>query len=192
MSAQASSMPNGLSSSMRRFLLPSGSVCSPIPSTCLSCSLNSRRQPASSSWNSSSSAHAIPKKWSERDHRQTLQPGGRRVGPTGRGRTLVHHALHGSCPASSVPARKKRSRAPRCSCRSHKLQRLASIASTIRGVPCSDRPGRGQRARHSCAKRIRTSPPLSKPCANTGFRSASAATRDYPRRGSSHRLLVVR
>ena len=78
---------------MRRFLLPSGSVCSPIPSTCLSCSLNSRRQPASSSWNSSSSAHAIPKKWSERDHRQTLQPGGRRVGPTGRGRTLVHHAF---------------------------------------------------------------------------------------------------
>src|SRR5215469_985222 len=29
----------------------------------------------------------------ERNHRQTLQPGGRRVGPTGRDRTLVHHAF---------------------------------------------------------------------------------------------------
>jgi uncharacterized protein len=54
------------------------------------------------------------------------------------------------------------------------------IASTIRGAPCSDRPGRDQRARHSCARHTQTSRPSSKPCVSTGCRSATAGTRDSP------------
>jgi hypothetical protein len=61
-----------------------------------------------------------------------------------------------------------------CSCPS------SCIASTIRDIPCSDQPRRDQRARHSCARRTRTSRPSSKPCANTGCRSATAATRQAP------------
>jgi uncharacterized protein len=72
-----------------------------------------------------------------------------------------------------------------CSCLSSRT------ASTIRGVPCSDRPARDQRARHSSARRTRTSQPSSKPCANTGCRSAIAGTRDYPGRGTSHQLRLV-
>jgi hypothetical protein len=64
-------------------------------------------------------------------------------------------------------------------------------ASTIRGVPCSDRPERDHRARHSCAMRTRTFRPSLEPCVNTGCRSANAGMRDYPRRGTSHRLRTV-
>jgi hypothetical protein len=59
---------------------------------------------------------------------------------------------------------------------------------TTRGIRCSGRQGRTPRPKHFCATPTPISPRSSRPCANTGCRSAIHALADYCLRGCSCRL----
>src|SRR5882724_2303058 len=59
---------------------------------------------------------------------------------------------------------------------------------TTRGIRCSDRQERAPRSKNFCATPTLISQRSSRPCANTGCRSATHALADYCLRGCSYRL----
>jgi hypothetical protein len=72
-----------------------------------------------------------------------------------------------------------------CSCPS------SCTVATITGVRCSDRQGGEARPGTFCATPTTISQRSSRPCVNTGCRSATLARADYGPRGTSYRLRLI-